>query len=174
MRRVMIIGSGGSGKSTLARQLGKILNIEVFHLDAIHWKPGWVETPLDEWKAIIDELTKKETWIIDGNYGDCTMETRIQAADTIIFLDFPRVVCLFRIIKRWLQNNNKVRPDMGKGCAEKIDWKFLKWIWTYPDSKRPKILNKINAYKSNKNVIVLNNAKEVKRFLKQLASNKVS
>ncbi len=88
MRRVMIIGSGGSGKSTLARQLGKILNIEVFHLDAIHWKPGWVETPLDEWKAIIDELTKKETWIIDGNYGDCTMETRIQAADTIIFLTF--------------------------------------------------------------------------------------
>lgn len=58
---------------------------------------------------------------------------------------------------------------MGKGCAEKIDWKFLKWIQTYPDSKRPEILNKINAYKSNKNVIVLHNTKEVKQFLKQLA-----
>ena len=117
----MIIGSGGSGKSTLSRQIGKILNIKVFHLDAIHWKPGWIETPFDEWKGITDELTKKGTWIIDGNYGDSTMETRFQAADTIISMDISRIVCLLRIVKRRLQNINKVRPNMGKGCLEKID-----------------------------------------------------
>lgn len=164
----MIIGSGGSGKSTLSRQIGKVLNIEVFHLDVIHWKPGWVETPLDEWKAIIDKLTKKDAWIIDGNYGDSTMETRFKAADTIIFLDIPRVVCLFRVIKRRLQNINKVRCDMGKGCPEKLDWSFIKWIWTYPDLKRPEILNRLNTYTSSKNVVVLHNTREVKQFLSQL------
>lgn len=41
MRRIALIGSGGSGKSTLARQMGEILGIEVFHLDRLHWKPGW-------------------------------------------------------------------------------------------------------------------------------------
>ncbi|HEX9059788.1 MAG TPA: DNA topology modulation protein [Clostridia bacterium] len=168
MKKIMIIGSGGAGKSTLARELGKILKIEVFHLDSIHWNPGWVETPFSEWKMIIDTLVKKEEWIIDGNYGDSTMKTRLQAADTIIFMDLPRVVCLFRIIKRRIQNIGKVRPDMGKGCPEKIDWSFIKWIWTYPESKRPEILNKIKKYSEGKKVILLHNSKEVNQFIKRL------
>ena len=48
MRRIAIIGAGGAGKSTLARQLGEVLGIEVIHLDALFWKPGWVDTPRDE------------------------------------------------------------------------------------------------------------------------------
>ena len=168
MKRIMIIGSGGAGKSTLARQMGGILGIEVFHLDSIHWKPGWVETPFDEWKEIIDKLTQKVEWIIDGNYGDSTMETRFRAADTIVFMDLPRTVCIYRILKRRIQNIGKVRPDMGKGCPEKIDCNFIKWIWTYPDSKRPAILDKIQMYATGRKIFILHNSKEVKRFLGQL------
>ena len=45
LKRIAIIGSPGVGKSTFARQLGDITGIEVFHLDRLFWKPGWVETP---------------------------------------------------------------------------------------------------------------------------------
>jgi len=96
MTKIAVIGSPGAGKSTLARQLGQVLGSEVFHLDAFYWKPGWVETPKEEWVEIQKKLVTKDSWIIDGNYGS-TIEIRLQAAEVIIFLDLPRSVCLWRV-----------------------------------------------------------------------------
>ncbi len=39
-RKIAIIGYSGSGKSTLARNLGKIYNCPVLHLDCVYWLPG--------------------------------------------------------------------------------------------------------------------------------------
>jgi len=85
MKKVILIGSGGSGKSTLARQLGNKLNIKVHHLDALFWKPNWEGVPKEEQRTVQNELVKEDEWIIDGNYGG-TMDIRMNAADTIIFL----------------------------------------------------------------------------------------
>ncbi len=52
MRKIMLIGSGGSGKSTLARELGQKLGIEVHHLDAYFWRPGWNLLNADERRAL--------------------------------------------------------------------------------------------------------------------------
>ncbi len=87
MKKIVLIGSGGAGKSTLARQLGEVLKINVYHLDALFWKPNWVGVPKDDQRNIQNKLVEKEEWIIDGNYGG-TMEIRLNAADTIIFLIF--------------------------------------------------------------------------------------
>ena len=125
MKRIVIIGSGGAGKSTFARQLSEKLNIEVYHLDAILWKPNWVGTPRDEQKRIQYKLVEKESWIIDGNYGG-TLDIRLNTADTIILLDIHRVICLYRAIKRTFQYRNKTRPDMAEGCEERFDLEFLK------------------------------------------------
>ena len=94
-----MIGSGGAGKSTVARHLGKLLNIEVFNLDALYWKPGWVKTPRGEWRKIIEELLKRDSWIIDGNYSN-TLELRLKECDTVIFLDIGSAACLWRVVKR--------------------------------------------------------------------------
>ena len=55
---------------------------------------------------------KEDEWIIDGNYGG-TMDIRMKAADTIIFLDIHRTICVYRAFKRIVQYRNKTRPDMG-------------------------------------------------------------
>ncbi len=91
MKKIMLIGSGGSGKSTLARQLGNILNIQVYHLDAIFWKPNWEGVSKEEQISIQTDLVKKDEWLIDGNYGG-TLDIRMDAADTIIFLDINRTI----------------------------------------------------------------------------------
>lgn len=62
---------------------------------------------------------------------------------------------------------------MAEGCPKKLDWKFIQWIWTYPELKRPEILHKMNAYKSTKSVIILRNTKEVKKFIKELVQKKI-
>lgn len=167
MNKIVLIGSGGSGKSTLARQLGKKLKLNVYHLDALFWKPNWVGVPKDEQRKVQKDLVKREKWIIDGNYGG-TMEIRLHAADTIIFLDIHRVICVYRAFKRMLQCRNKTRPDMGEGCQERFDLDFLKWIWSYPKNKRPEILNRLEQLSRDKQVIFLKSPGEVKKFIEKI------
>jgi adenylate kinase family enzyme len=167
MKKVVLIGSGGSGKSTLARQLGEKLKIDVYHLDAMFWKPNWVGVPKNEQKKVQNDLVRKEEWIIDGNYGG-TMEIRLNAADTIIFLDISRIICAYRASKRLLKYRNKTRPDMGEGCEERFDLKFFKWIWNYPKTSRPEILNRLKQLPKDKQVIMLKSPREVQQFLEKV------
>ncbi|MES2626184.1 MAG: AAA family ATPase, partial [Pseudomonadota bacterium] len=88
MQRIAIIGCGGSGKSTLANTLGQKLGLPVHHLDQLYWRPTWIETPKAEWESLQQQLCNQPAWIIDGNYGG-TMDLRLAAADTVIFLDMP-------------------------------------------------------------------------------------
>ena len=125
MNRIIIIGCGGSGKSTLARNLSKKTNLPVVHLDKIFWKEGWVNISREEFNTLLKEELKKEKWIIDGNY-DRTIKERIEMCDTVIYLDYPRMSCLFGVIKRVVSSYGKVRPDMADGCPERFDLEFLK------------------------------------------------
>lgn len=166
MKKIILIGSGGSGKSTLAKQLGNKLNIKVHHLDALFWKPNWEGVPREEQRKVQKNLIKEEKWIIDGNYGG-TMDLRLNAADTIIFLDIHRTICVYRAFKRIVQYRNKTRPDMGAGCEERLDLQFFKWIWDYPNKKKPAILKRLDQLSKGKEVITLKSPNEVKRFLKK-------
>ncbi|MEH6935615.1 MULTISPECIES: DNA topology modulation protein [Bacillus] len=167
MKKIILIGSGGSGKSTLAKQLGNKLKIQVHHLDALFWKPNWVGVPREEQRTVQNDLIKEEKWIIDGNYGG-TMDIRINAADTIIFLDIHRTICVYRAFKRIVQYRNKTRPDMGAGCEERFDLQFFKWIWEYPKSKRPAILKRLDQFNKDKRIIILKTPNEVQRFIKEV------
>ncbi|MHC5674086.1 DNA topology modulation protein [Nostoc sp.] len=164
MKKILIIGSGGAGKSTLARELGTILGLEVIHLDAWYWNPGWVETPKAEWQSIIQDLTLRESWIMDGNYGS-TLDVRLSVADTVIFLDFPRLLCLSRVIKRRFMYSGQSRHDMASDCPERLNWEFIKYIWSYPITRRPGILEKLSQLTQNQQVIILCEPTEVRDFL---------
>ena len=166
MERILIIGCGGAGKSTLARQLGERLNIPVVHLDKLFWKPGWVEiTPAEFDEALAKEL-EKPRWIMDGNFNR-TMPQRMERCDTIIYLDFSRFACLRGVLKRVLTTYGKVRPDMGEGCPERIDFEFLKWVWNFNKNKRQRYYHLLNEAEGIE-TIALKNRRQVKRFLKSL------
>jgi adenylate kinase family enzyme len=167
MKRVLIIGSGGAGKSTLARRLGEATGIEVVHLDKLHWRAGWIEPPKDEWLKIVENAIEKESWIMDGNFGG-TMEMRLKASDTVIFLDLPRALCTYRVFRRWLKYRSTHRPDMAEGCNEKIDLEFLGWIWNFPKTTKPKIEERLKRFENEKNVIRLRSKKEVEDILMDL------
>jgi len=165
-RRIMIIGSGGSGKSTLARRLGDKLALPVIHLDREYWNAGWVETPKEKWYEKQRRLVAEPAWIADGNFGG-SLEIRFNRADTVIFLDYNRFVCMYSVIKRWLTNIGKTRPDMAAGCFEKMDLDFLKWVWQFPKGGRRIIIEKMERYKSMK-VFTIKNRRQLKRFLAKI------
>lgn len=167
MKKIAIIGSGGSGKSTFARKLGEKLQIEVFHLDAILWKPNWTAVSKNQQEAIQHQLVSKDQWIIDGNYNG-TLDLRLNAADCIIFMDMPRKLCVYRVFKRMLLYRNRQRPDMAEGCRERFDLNFLKWIWNYPRDKRPGVYQKLQRLQDHKEIVILTSSKEARNFISQL------
>ncbi len=169
MKKLLVVGSGGAGKSTFSKRLGEKTGIEVVHLDMLYWRAGWIEPPKDEWRQTVENLLAKDEWIMDGNFGG-TMEMRLAACDTAIFLDLPRTVCLYRILKRWLTYRNANRPDMTSGCNEKIDWKFLGWIWGYPKNKKPTVEATLKRFENDKTIIRLRSKREVEDFLAKTAA----
>jgi len=135
----MVVGvSAGVGKSTFAKKLSTELSIPVYHLDRYYWEPGWIETSEENFSNEQKKIVKQESWIIEGNYGS-TFDIRAQEADTIIYLELPLRICLFRALKRWLLNIGENREDMGQGCPEKMDREFITFIVkTY--HKRKKVM----------------------------------
>lgn len=171
MRRVLVLGSGGAGKSTLSRRLGGALGLEVIHLDAHYWQPGWVETPKEEWFPAVEALLARGEWVMDGNYGG-TLERRLDACDTIVFIDLPRALCLWRILKRIVMYRKGGRPDMAEGCHEKFDFVFLRWVWDYPAKTRPLIFEQLRTRGAGKRIIHLRTRAEVERFVSGLEAER--
>ena len=102
---------------------------------------------------------------MDGNYA-ATFGIRIGRADTIVFLDLPRRVCLWRVFKRLITHRGRARPDVARGCNEKIDLEFLAWIWRFRADIRPQVLRALEqARVMGKQVHRLTSSAQVRRFI---------
>lgn len=167
MKRILVIGSSGAGKSTFARRLSEKTGLPLVHLDKLFWQPNWVETDKAEWKKIVEKTLAADSWIIDGNYGS-TMAQRLEKCDTVIFFDLPRILCVYRILKRVVLYRKGTRPDMADGCDEHFDWQFLKWVWDHPNRSKPKVERLLAEHQNTKTIFRLKSTKEVERFLSRL------
>ena len=163
-QRIMVIGCCGAGKSTLARALGERTGIEVIHLDAHYWQPDWTETAPEPWREIVRELAAGDRWIIDGNYGG-TMDLRLARADLVIYLDYPTMNCLWRVLRRTHHYHGSPRPDMPDGCPERYDLEFLHYVATFNLTRRKFLLRKLEPLRTQKRVVILRNDREVTDFL---------
>lgn len=163
MNRILVLGSSGSGKSTLARRVGERLNIEVIHLDSYYWQPDWVATPNAEWAEKVKTLVSRARWVMDGNYLS-SLELRLGYADTVIFIDQSRWVCLWRCLLRLAEHRGSNRPELAEGCHEKFDLDFFQWIWNYPRDVKPEIESLLKKHR-NKQVFQLRGSAEVEKFL---------
>lgn len=173
MKKILVIGSPGAGKSTFAKRLHEAANLPVIHLDQLYWKPNWVETlDKEEWREKVEDVLRGGEWIIDGNYSG-TLEMRLKKCDTVIYLDFPRTICTWRVFKRTLIYQNKTRPDMAKGCTEKFDWAFIKWTWAYPTRSKPNVEEILKRFGSEKAMIRLESNREVENFFVNYSPNSV-
>ena len=102
MRRVAVIGSSGVGKSTLADALAAALDVPVIELDALMHGPDWTPTPTPEFRAkVMDAMAAADEsvggWIVPGNYRTVADITQ-RSADTVVWLDLPRCVTMWRLL----------------------------------------------------------------------------
>jgi adenylate kinase family enzyme len=165
MRRILIVGNSGGGKSTLARRLGEKLKLPVIHLDVIFWKPGWVEIGDDLFRIKVERALQAPAWICDGNFGG-TWDLRMPLADTILWVDQPRLLCLYRAIKRVATyRGRRARPDMAEGCDEKFDLKFYRFIWSYDAKVAPRLEAALGEYGPHARVVRLKSDRQIDAFV---------
>lgn len=161
MKRIMIIGCPGSGKSTFARALAEKTGLPLYYLDMMYWNPDRTTKSKEEFRAALRETVKLPKWIIDGNYGS-TLELRMEACDTVIFLDYPVEVCIAGVEER----RGKPRPDMPWVEVEP-DLEFIEFIKKYNEESRPKVIELLEKYKE-KNIIIFKSRAEADEYLRRL------
>ena len=161
-----ILGSGGAGKTTVALELGERTGLPVVHLDLLNWAPGWVPRPHEEFRVALADAVADDRWILDGNFleGDAG-DPRFGRADTVVFLDLPRRTSIRRAVARRVRDRGKQRPDLPEGCEEEIELWFLRWMWSYPNKVRPRVLAILAGLGPGVEVHHLRSDAEVRRFL---------
>jgi len=163
MQKVMVIGCPGSGKSTFSRVLHEIKGLPLYHLDMLFWNEDRTTVEKEVFRERLVEVIVKDSWIIDGNYGS-TMELRMQACDTVVFLDYPLDVCMSGIMER----RGKERPDMPWIEPEDdVDEEFIEFIKNYNSESRSEVMTLLERY-ADKNIIIFKSRNESDAFLKQL------
>lgn len=120
----MIIGPCGAGKSTLSFDLASRLGLPLIHMDKLNWQPGWVDEGNARLRGLLAMEVAKQRWLIEGNYGS-SLDLRLARADTVIYLDYPLPLCLWRLGKRIVTGYGRTRPDMADDCPERFDAEFI-------------------------------------------------
>lgn len=161
MKKVIIIGCCGSGKSTLARHLHACTGIPLFHLDQLNWNENKTTVEKEVFLKRVQDVIQKDSWIIDGNYGS-SIEMRMQACDTVFFLDYPVDICIQGIHERV----GKVRTDIP-WVEDEVDEDLIEFVRNYEKEDRPEILELLSKYKE-KDIHIFRNRKDAKIYLESL------
>lgn len=140
MKKIMVIGCPGSGKSTFSRALHDQTGIPLYHLDMMYWNADQTTVEKSVFLERLSAVLGQDEWIVDGNYG-ATMELRMAACDTVIFLDYPLDVCLDGIRER----RGKPRSDMPWIETEE-DAELMAFVKSYNEQQKPKVLALLEKY----------------------------
>ena len=161
--RIIILGCSGSGKSVFAKKLQEYTDLPLFHLDNIWWKADRMHIGRDEFDRRLEEILKDKNWIIDGDYSR-TYEIRIQACDTVVFLDYSEEECMKGITERV----GRTRSDIP-WTEDHLDPELVKMVQAYHSENRPLIYALLDEYPDKKR-IVFHTRHEADEWLDQYCS----
>lgn len=141
MNRVIVVGTTGCGKSTLAQQLAVLTGCPFIEIDALFWNASWVQTPRDEFRRRVVEAIAPERWSAGGNYSSAR-DLIWQRADTLIWLDYPLPLTLWRLLRRTMRRII-TREELWNGNRERFRNHFLSrdslFLWaltSHPKQRR--------------------------------------
>src|SRR5215510_2927837 len=170
MRRVVVIGPAGAGKSRLARALSEATGIDVIHLDALYWKPGWVPTPPEEWEAFQRREVERDEWIVEGLH-ERTVHLWLDAADTVVLFDISPLVSIWGVTRRRLVRSEPgpdIPPDCEPAPFHRAAAKFVSYLWEYRRRTRAELFAELDKPRPGRRVVVLRRERDVQAFLDTL------
>jgi adenylate kinase family enzyme len=137
-QRIVVVGVTGSGKTTLASQLATRQRLAHVELDAHHWDANWTPAPPDVFRERVSQALSSDRWVVDGNYH-VVRDIIWPRADTIIWLDYPLALILWRLWWRTIWRITR-HPELWNGNRETWRGTFFSrdslFIWALKSHKR--------------------------------------
>ena len=167
IQKIAIAGNACAGKTTLGRSLAKVHALQITHVDSIQYLAGMKVRPHRESIQLLTEIQTRNQWIIEG-YGPLDMiEKRFQAADKVVFIDFPIWRLYWWATIRQIKNAWSTRPELPEGCTEfnfAQTHKLFRTISKVHHQMRPELL-KIFARENLKHKMIwIKTVSELKRL----------
>ena len=167
-----MFGKPGGGKSTLSRKLAAVTGIKFTSLDSIEYRSNGDRIAFEEYSSKHDLLINGERWIIEGLGPLKSFWLRIDAADTLIYVDLPYYVHYWWTTKRLLMSCF-VKPEgwpegssVLKGTL--ASWRYLRLsprFWT------TELFENIQARSKGKKIHRIQTVNEMNQFIEQLNPN---
>lgn len=172
-KRINVVGTTGMGKTTLASSIAEILDIKHVELDSLFWGENWSQTTQKDFIPKVEEELRGESWVVDGNYS-FTRHVIWEKVDTVIFLDYSKIVAIWRVTIRSLRRIITREKIWGKNI-ETFKGAFLgkdslfKWLLSTYDRRRKKYLEFMKSDEfANIKFIRFKNPWETREWLKDL------
>lgn len=173
MKKIAVFGKPGSGKSTLSKNLAVELKVQLYQLDSIAYKPDGTPVDKETYERAHDDILASSTWLIDGFGPIDSFNQRLDAADTLVYIDLPYAVSYWLVTKRLLQGL-LVRPEgwpsgssVVKGTLE--SYRVLRLC---PKFWNDKFLKKLKEISTNKSLYVIRSISELNGFVEKNIKSK--
>lgn len=174
MNKVVVFGKPGGGKSTLSKRISAETGIKPWALDLLEYKANGERVAPEEYAKKHAELIGTDSWIIEGLGKLDSFWLRIDAADTLIYVDLPYSVHYWWVTKRLLKSFF-VKPEgwpegssVFKGTL--LSWKYLRLspkFWT------PELFDKIQSRGKGKDIYRITSVREINNFATRFACSDV-
>jgi adenylate kinase family enzyme len=126
-KQIAVKGVSGAGKTTFAAELARRLGVPHIELDALHHGPNWSEATAEVFRARVRTAMGADPhrgWVIDGNYERKLDALVTDAADTIVWLDLPLRLLLWRL---WTRTSYRIRHNVELWNGNHEAWGTAVW-----------------------------------------------
>ncbi len=171
MKKVAVFGNTGGGKSTLSKKLAEITDLPLYVLDKIEYEAGGKKVDYQDYRKTHDRILESDRWIVDGFGCLETVWMRLEAADTLIYVDLPLPRHFFWVSKRlikglfqnpegWPENSPILKSSLNSyqvlmACHKKLTPKYREYV---------------SQAKETKDVYHLKSVKSISQFLAAIES----
>ncbi|TDR69159.1 adenylate kinase [Photobacterium lutimaris] len=166
MKKVAVFGKPDSGKSTISKALAQISGLPLHPLDSIVYKSNGEFVAREEFDAVHNDILRSESWVIDGLGPIRSFNERIEAADTLVYIDLPYSVSYWFVTKRFLKGLF-VKPEGWPDGSSVIkgtlnSYKMLKLS---PEFWNDEFTSKLMDYSNRKEIYIIKTVSELNKFV---------
>ena len=165
MKRVAVFGNAGGGKSTLSKRLAQITGLPLVALDRIQYKPGGEKVSDEDYKIAHAKILQKDGWIVDGFGSLDTVWTRLEMADTLIYIDLPLLQHYFWVTKRFIKGfwvAPEGYPENSPLLKSTLNSYYI--VWLCHQKLTPKYREYVRKAKATKQVFHLQSNQDIEKF----------